>query len=130
MCASFEELGGIYATLGIPLVFENGELSSSTKTELFKAKTVYVETDSGLGSGVILSSDSTGYYILTNAHVALEYDSSTGSKYAPQYIRVKFYDGRISYADELAYDQEGYDLVVLYVSSSGSYPTASWDPNY
>jgi serine protease Do len=60
----------------------------------------------------------------------LEYDSSTDTKYAPQYVRVKFYDGRVGYANELAYDQEGYDFVLLHVPSSGSYPTASFDPAY
>ena len=80
---------------------------------------------------MILDTDGNGgYYILTNAHVALVYDSSTGSKYAPQYIRVKFFDGRIGYADKLAYDQEGYDFAVLHVPSSGNYPSASYDPSY
>jgi len=132
VCESFENLSIIYGGLGIPLILEDGELSSSTKNELFKAKTVYVETDTGLGSGVIISSDSSGsgYYILTNAHVALEYDYFTGSKYLPQYVRVKFYDERAGYADKLAYDQEAYDFVILHVPSSGNYPEASFDPSY
>ena len=130
MCGSLENLSSVFSELGIPLVFENGELSSATKIELFKIKTVYVETDTAIGSGVIISSDSAGYYILTNAHVALEYDDATDSKYMPQYVRVKFYDGRVGYADELAYDQEGYDFVVLHVPSSGFYPTASFDPTF
>jgi|GEM_PF-4718040 len=130
MCGSFENLSKIYSNLGIPLIFEKGELSSTTKTELVKAKTVYVDTDSAIGSGVLLSSDSSGYYILTNAHVALEYDPYTGSKYLPSYVRVKFYDGKIGYATQLGYTQEGYDLVLLYVPSSSSYPTASYETNY
>ena len=130
MCGNLENLSAIYSGLGVPLVFENGDLSPTTKIELFKAKTVYVDTGTAIGSGVIISSDSPGYYILTNAHVALEYDSSTGTKYVPNYVRVKFYDGRIGYADQLAYDQEGYDFVVLHVPSSGNYPTALFDPAY
>lgn len=132
LCASFENLSATFAGLGIPLIFQDGQLSPATKNELFKSKTVYVETSTVLGSGVILMADTSGsgYYILTNAHVALEYDPSTGSKYAPRYVRVKFYDGRVGYADQLAYDQEGYDFVILHVPSSGNYPTASYDPAY
>ncbi len=127
MCKNFEDLSNTYASLGIPLILVNGQLSSTTKTELFKAKTVYVETENDLGSGVIIGSDSSGYYILTNGHVALITDPNTGQKYLSQYVRVKFYDGKIGYASELAYTMEGYDMVILYVPSSGSYPTASYD---
>ncbi len=130
MCRTFENLSTTYNGLGIPLVLENGALSPTTKTELFKAKTVYVDTDTKVGSGVILASDSSGYYILTNAHVALEYDTVTGSKYAPSYVHVKFYGGRVGYADKLAYDREGYDFVLLHVPSSGNYPAASYDPTH
>jgi S1-C subfamily serine protease len=45
-------------------------------------------------------------------------------------VRVKFYDGKVGYATDVAYDQEGYDFALLYVPSSGSYPTASYDENY
>jgi S1-C subfamily serine protease len=130
VCSSLEQLGNLYAGLGIPLIFQDGALSSTTKTELLKAKTVYVETAIAIGSGVIISSDSSGYYILTNAHVALEYDPYTGSNYLPAYVRIKFYDGKAGYATKVAYDQEGYDFALLYVPSSGSYPTASYNENY
>jgi len=130
MCSGFEDLASIYGGLGIPLIFVNGELSSTTKTELFKAKTVYVETSEAIGSGVIISSTDSGYYILTNAHVALSLDPYTGTKYLPQYVRVKFYDGRIGYVTQLAYTQEGYDFVILYVPSSSSYPTATYYEDY
>ncbi|MFA6036237.1 MAG: S1C family serine protease [Candidatus Micrarchaeia archaeon] len=130
MCASFEELGSLYGSLGIPLIFQDGELSSTTKTELLKAKTVYVETAIAIGSGVIIDSDDDGYYILTNAHVALEYDPYTGSNYLPSYVRIKFYDGKAGYATSVGYDQEGYDFALLYVPSSGAYPTASYYEDY
>ncbi len=126
LCDGLENLSIIYGQMGIPLIFENGELSPTTRTELFKAKTVYVETDGGLGSGVILSSGTSGYYILTNAHVALDYDPYTGSKSLPSRVRVKFSNGKVGYATELGYTQEDYDLVLLYVPSSGTYPTASY----
>jgi len=130
LCGGLEELGNIYGGLGIPLIFENGELSSITKTELLKAKTVYLETDSVLGSGVIIDSDESGYYILTNAHVAMTYDYYSDTRYLPQYVRVKFYDGKYGYATKLGYTQEGYDFALLYVPSSGSYPKASFDESY
>ncbi|MDO8340180.1 MAG: trypsin-like peptidase domain-containing protein [Candidatus Burarchaeum sp.] len=130
ICTSLEELSYLYGSLGIPLIFENGEFSSTTKNELFKAKTVFVETDAAIGSGVILSSDSSGYYILTNAHVALTYDPDTGMNYLPSYVRVKFYDGNMGYATDLGYTQEGYDLALLYVPSSGNYPTATYYEDY
>lgn len=126
LCEGMENLSVIYGQMGIPLIFEDGELSSTTRTELFKSKTVYVETDSGLGSGVIIESDSSGYYILTNAHVALDYDPYTGAKALPSRVRVKFYNGKVGYASDLGYTQEEYDLVLLYVPSSGAYPTATY----
>ncbi|VVC02441.1 Trypsin-like peptidase domain protein [Candidatus Burarchaeum australiense] len=130
MCGQIEYLSSVYAAYGIPLILENGDLSSTTRTELFKAKTVYIETDEVLGSGVIIDSDSSGYYILTNAHVALTYDPSTGTEYLPIYARVKFYDGKVGYATRLANTLEGYDLALLYVPSSGNYPIASFDETY
>ncbi|MFH0834729.1 MAG: trypsin-like peptidase domain-containing protein [Candidatus Micrarchaeota archaeon] len=130
MCGEFENLSIMYGSLGIPLILEDGELSSITKTELFKAKTVYVETDGAIGSGVIVSSDQSGYYILTNAHVALTYDPETGTEYLPRYARIKFYDGKFGYAAHLGYTKEGYDLALLYVPSSGSYPEASFYEDY
>jgi S1-C subfamily serine protease len=129
-CDSIDELNTVYSKLGISLIFENGELSSSTKTEMMKAKTVYIETDTALGSGVIIDSDESGYYVLTNAHVVLSYDDYTGQFYKPSYIKVKFYDGRLSRVNNIAYTPEYYDLVLLYVPSSGYYPIASFYDSY
>ena len=51
MCGSLENLSNIYSSMGIPLVLENGQLSDATKIALFKAKTVYVETDTWWEAG-------------------------------------------------------------------------------
>lgn len=129
-CESMEELSAMFSDLGIPLIFENGELSSTTKNELFKAKTVYIQSNYAVGSGVIMESVDGGYYILTNAHVVLEYNEWSQRHYLPNYVRVEFYDGKIGFADSLAYSRDYYDLALLYVPSSGYYPTATYYGDY
>ncbi len=130
-CDSLENLSIVYSNLGIPLVFEDGKLSSNTKIGVLKAKTVYITTNTALGSGVILGSDTGGYYILTNAHVVIDYDEQTGTHNNPTSVRVKFYDNHISYASGFYFSKEYYDFALLYVPVSvQKYPTATYDEVY
>ncbi|MBI5227707.1 trypsin-like peptidase domain-containing protein [Candidatus Micrarchaeota archaeon] len=132
-CDGLEQLADVSSSLGIPVVFENGKLSTNTKIGFMKAKTVYIiQTDRFLGSGVLVGTDGNGYYVLTNAHVALNTDPDTGVQSLPGYVRVKFYDGRIGYASKLRFNKEHYDLALLYVPLSlQKYPTATFsETNY
>jgi len=101
-------------------------------------KTVYVESDVGVGSGVLLfySDSPQGYYVLTNAHVIAYYDENADRYYYANYIKVKFYDGRMAYANRLALVQgfynNPYDLSLLFVpvSTDKKYPTAQYEDDY
>ncbi len=126
-CDGIEQLVQASNSLGFAIVFQNGKLSDSTKINLMKAKTVYIQTDTVLASGVLIAQDDNGYYILTNAHAVLTIDPATGASYLPNTVRVQFYDGHVGYATKLRTNKENYDMAILYVPlSDHKYPTATF----
>ncbi|MEA3272969.1 MAG: trypsin-like peptidase domain-containing protein [Patescibacteria group bacterium] len=82
----------------------NATLSNTEIIDRVKPATVYIETDNGLGSGMIISSDG---YILTNAHVVKASNS----------IKVHRSDGQIIDANLIGID-EYKDIALLKISGN------------
>ena len=96
----------------IPVTTPGTKLSNSQIIAKIKPSTVYIETQSGAGSGMIFSTDG---YVLTNAHVVKGYT----------YIDISISSGETLSGKVVGRDEEA-DLAVVKITSDQIFPKVNF----